>query len=395
MGVAARQGAHEAFAMTQSLEFHRSERLTLGVELELQLVDHRDGDLTRAASDLVTITQARYPQLDIKLEITESMIEVATGIQRGYAGVLGDLRALRDAVCECAALLNVGVCGGGAHPFQSWTERHIVAAPRMNYISDLYGYLAKQFTVFGQHVHVGCPDGDAAIRLVHGLSRYIPQFIALAASSPFLRGTDTAFDCARMNTVAAFPLSGRMPFVLDWEQFNVYFEKMRSTGVVQSMKDFYWDILPKPEFGTVEVRVFDTPLSIERAATLASYVQGVARLVLANSDAVIDEDAYLVYSFNRFQACRFGLRGEIVDPETRARVRLDNDVRSTIERINALEPGLAEPALVDLEHCLTRGNDSSWLRAELDRAGSLEMLVKAATQRFLQSDANFAQAARR
>jgi len=174
--------------VSESLEFHASEPLTLGVELELQLVDHRDGDLTRAASDLVKITQKRFPQLDIKLEITESMIEIATGIQRDHAGVLRDLRTLRDAVCESAKLLNVGVCGGGAHPFQSWTERQIVAAPRMNYISDLYGYLAKQFTVFGQHVHVGCPDGDAAIRLVHGLSRYIPHFIALAASSPLLRG---------------------------------------------------------------------------------------------------------------------------------------------------------------------------------------------------------------
>jgi len=371
--------------MNEPLEFHRSEPLTLGVELELQLIDHRDGDLTRAASDLVAITRTRHPQLDIKLEITESMIEIATGIQRDYAGVLGDLRALRDAVCESAELLNVGVCGGGAHPFQSWTERHIVEAPRMKYISDLYGYLAKQFTVFGQHVHVGCPDGDAAIRLVHGLSRYIPHFIALAASSPFLRGIDTAFDCARMNTVAAFPLSGRMPFVHDWEQFNTFFEKMRSTGIVESMKDFYWDIRPKPEYGTVEVRVFDTPLSVDRAATLASYVQGVARLVLEEADYAIDEDAYLVYSFNRFQACRFGLRGEIVDPRTRARVRLDQDIRATVERISATAPGLEDPARIDLDHCLSRGNDSSWMRMELARVGSLGMLMNSSTRRFLLS----------
>ena len=371
--------------MNESLEFHPSEPLTLGVELELQLIDHRDGDLTRAASDLVRITRARHPALDIKLEITESMIEIATDVQRDYTGVLEDLRALRDAVCESAKLLNVGVCGGGTHPFQSWTERHIVEAPRMKHISDLYGYLAKQFTVFGQHVHVGCPDGDAAIRLVHGLSRYIPHFIALAASSPFLQGSDTAFDCARMNTVASFPLSGRMPFVRDWEEFEVYFQKMRSTGIVESMKDFYWDIRPKPEFGTVEVRVFDTPLSVDRAATLASYVQSVARLILGDAKFPIDEDAYLVYTYNRFQACRFGLRGEIVDPETRVRVRLDQDIRATVARIRANAPGLAGSALKDLERCLDRGNDSSWLRAELARTGSLGMLMEASTQRFLRN----------
>ncbi len=369
--------------MNEPLHFHPSEPLTLGVELELQLIDHRDGDLTRAASDLVRITQTRHPQLDIKLEITESMIEIATGVQRDYAGVLADLRALRDAVCESARLLNVGVCGGGAHPFQSWTERHIVEAPRMNYISDLYGYLAKQFTVFGQHVHVGCPDGDSAIRLVHGLSRYIPHFIALAASSPYLQGIDTAFDCARMNMVASFPLSGRMPFVQDWQQFNAFFDKMRTTGIVQSMKDFYWDIRPKPEYGTVEVRVFDTPLSVDRAAALAIYVQSLARLVLDNAESPISEDEYLVYSFNRFQECRFGLRGDIVDPKTRERVRLDQDIWATIERIRASVPNLEGAALWDLERCLERGNDSSWMRAELARTGSLGMIMEAIRQRFL------------
>jgi glutamate---cysteine ligase / carboxylate-amine ligase len=377
------EGAHPAVKMNEPLEFHPSEPLTVGVELELQLIHHRDGDLTRAATDLVRITRTRHPQLDIKLEITESMIEVATGIQRDYAGVLNDLRALRDAVCDSARLLNVGVCGGGAHPYQSWTERQIVAAPRMNHISDLYGYLAKQFTVFGQHVHVGCPDGDSAIRLVHGLSRYIPHFIALAASSPFLQGIDTAFDCARMNTVASFPLSGRMPFVQNWRQFADYFEKMRSTGIVHSMKDFYWDIRPKPEYGTVEVRVFDTPLSIARAAALAIYVQSVARLVLERADSPITEDLYLVYSFNRFQACRFGLRGEIVDPDTRERVRLDQDIRAMIARIRAELPQLPGSALNDLEFCVDRGNDSTWIRAELARVGSFGVLMEALTDRFL------------
>jgi gamma-glutamyl:cysteine ligase YbdK (ATP-grasp superfamily) len=54
--------------------------------------------------------------------------------------------------------------------------------------------------------------------------------------------------------------------------FGVFFDKMARTGVVKSMKDFYWDIRPKPEFGTIEVRVLDTPLTIEKAAALAGYI---------------------------------------------------------------------------------------------------------------------------
>jgi carboxylate-amine ligase len=368
--------------MSDLLEFKSSEPLTLGVELELQLVDRRDGDLTRAASDLLRVAQKQHPGLDVKLEITESMIEVATAVQRDHAGVLADLRALRDAVCGAAKLLNVGVCGGGAHPFQVWTERQIAEAPRMKHISELYGYLAKQFTVFGQHVHVGCPDADAAVRLVHGLSRYVPQFIALAASSPFLQRADTAFDCARMNTVASFPLSGRMPFVRDWAEFNTYFAKMRSTGIVTSMKDFYWDIRPKPEFGTVEVRVFDTPLRVERAAALAIYTQAIARLILAQPALDITEDAYLVYGFNRFQACRFGLGGEIVDPITRERRSLSDDVRATLEAITPHARPEDNEAWRELQSCLDSGNDAAWLRARYAESGSLGVVVGVQAERF-------------
>jgi carboxylate-amine ligase len=368
--------------MSDALEFKPSQPLTLGVELELQLVDRRDGDLTRAATDLLPLVQKLHPGLDVKLEITESMIEVATAVQTTHPGILVDLRSLRDAVCAAAELLNVGVCGGGAHPFQVWTERHISGGPRMRYISELYGYLAKQFTVFGQHVHVGCPDADAAVRLVHGLARYVPHFIALAASSPFAQGVDTAFDCARINVIASFPLSGRMPFVRDWAEFSAYYTKMRSTGVVSSMKDFYWDIRPKPEFGTVEVRVFDTPLTVERAAALAIYTQGIARAILARPTLDVTEDVYLVYGFNRFQACRFGLGGEIVDPLTLERRALADDVRATLDTVRQHGRPEDEDAWREIARCLDAGNDAAWLRQQFAESGSLGRVVGVQMERF-------------
>ena len=106
------------------------------------------------------------------------------------------------------------------------------------------------------------------------MSRYIPHFIALSASSPFSQGVDTAFDSSRLNNVNAFPLSGYMPFVGDWDEFNGYFDTMRGLQVVESMKDFYWDIRPKPEFGTIEIRVCDTPLTVERAAAAGRLCAG-------------------------------------------------------------------------------------------------------------------------
>ena len=106
-----------------------------------------------------------------------------------------------------------------------------------------------------------------------------------------------------------------------WEEFaDVYFAKMEATGVVKSMKDFYWDIRPKPEYGTIELRVCDTPLTVERAAALACYLQALCRHLLARNEPPPEEDDYLVYTYNRFQACRFGLEGQMVNPKTCERI---------------------------------------------------------------------------
>ncbi len=375
---------HTASAELASLPFARSEPLTLGVELELQLVDRTDWDLTRAASDLLELVGRKPHAGDIKPEITESMIEVSTGVHATHATLAAELDAIRRALLAAADRLNVAICGGGTHPFQHWSDRQIFDRPRFRYISELYGYLAKQFTVFGQHIHVGCADGDEALVLLHAMSRYIPHFIALSASSPYFQGVDTAFDSARLNSVFAFPLSGRAPALARWDAFEAYFERMRASGIVASMKDFYWDIRPKPEYGTIEIRVCDTPLAIERAATLAAYAQMLARHLLARPPATPCEDHYLVYNANRFHACRFGLEGTLVDPVTHASRTVREDL---LETLALLEPHAAtlgareaHARLVAWTH--VGGNDARWMRETYQRSRSLAELVRRQVEAF-------------
>jgi len=371
----------------ERLEFSKSAPLTMGVELELQLVNSRDCDLTRAASDLLSQMAKRSHPGEIKPEITESMIEISTGIHTRHAQLLSDLQQIRDALLEVASRLNVGVAGGGAHPFQHWSERRIMDAPRMQHVSQLYGYLAKQFTVFGQHVHIGCADGDDALYLLHAMSRYIAHFIALSAASPYYQGVDTAFDSSRLNAVFAFPLSGRAPFVQTWDEFNAFFDKMRRAGIVQSMKDFYWDIRPKPEFGTIEIRVCDTPLTVARAAALAAYAQTLARWLLIERPHKITEDAYLPYTFNRFQACRFGLDGEFIDPAAGTRRSIAEEVMMTLGALAVHARELeSEAALRDIETIVRGGNDARWMREQYGRSGSLPDLVWRQVER-LRTDA--------
>jgi carboxylate-amine ligase len=368
-----------------SLEpFAQSRALTLGVELELQIVSTRDYDLAPHASDLIRLMKGRKIPGNITPEITRSMIEMSTGICADFQHALDELREIRDQLLDCARRLEVGLCGGGTHPFQQWSQQRIYETPRFHQISDLYGYLSKQFTIFGQHVHIGCPGPDQALVLLHGLSRFIPHLIALAASSPFVQGVDTGFNSARLNSVFAFPLSGQAPFVQRWEDFEAYFGKMTRTGVVTSMKDFYWDIRPKPEFGTIEIRVLDTPLTVEKAAALAAYIQCLARWLRVEHPFELSADDYLPYTFNRFQACRFGLDATYVDPSTGEHRVLRDDILASFERleIHAMELK-AEGALTLLrDEILGVGNDASWLRSLHAREGMLPEVVRQQTRRW-------------
>jgi carboxylate-amine ligase len=365
--------------------FKQSASLSMGVELELQLLNTYDFDLSSSADDLLgLLDQQPFPGI-VSPEMTQSMIEVATHIHTEHSTLLGQLQAMRNTLVRACDRLNLDIAGGGAHPFQRWFEQRIFERPRFKELSGLYGYLAKQFTVFGQHVHIGCASADEALFLLHSLNRYVPHFIALSASSPFSQGVDTLFDSSRLNSVFAFPLSGRAPFLLSWDEFaNHYFTKMEATGVVKSMKDFYWDIRPKPEYGTIELRVCDTPLTVERAAALACYLQALCQHLLQKAEPPPVEDDYLVYTYNRFQACRFGLDGIMVNPKTRESISIREDILSTLRVLQPHAQALkSTDALDEIDRAAARsGNHANWLRQQYRHHGTVQGMVSAATDGF-------------
>src|SRR5450759_3342674 len=97
-----------------SLEpFSESRSLTMGIELELQLVNLHDYDLVGSAEDLLRDVERQKLNMDVKPEMTMSMIEMATGICENYADALQQLTEIRDVLVAGADRLNIGICGGG------------------------------------------------------------------------------------------------------------------------------------------------------------------------------------------------------------------------------------------------------------------------------------------
>ncbi len=367
-----------------TLEFTRSEPLTLGVELELQLLTTRDYDLTRGASDLLRAAQHDGANGDVKLEITESMIEINTQARASVDAIAADLDALRGLLVEQCARNNIALCGGGTHPFHSWPDRRISPGERYEMTYERYGYLAKQFTVFGQHIHIGCASADDAVWLTQALGPYVPYFIALSASSPYVDGVDTLFQSARLNAVSAFPLSGQCPELADWNGFLAHFEFLRDCGIVASIKDLYWDIRPKPEYGTVEIRVCDTPLDIVQAAALAAFAQCLARKLLRERPAFDAGGALQVARYNKFQACRYGFDARISCPQKRAQEDLRTILRELLDALGDDARALGCRHWLDvLRTALLAGTTGSdWLRARQAAHKNLNDVVRDSAERF-------------
>jgi carboxylate-amine ligase len=313
------------------------------------------------------------------------MIEVNSAVHEDVSALEEDLDAACAAVCAAAGPLGVRICGGGAHPFRDWPRRDIFPTQRFEELEQTYGYLARQFTVFGQHVHVGVPCGDDAIRLTHWFNRFVPHLIALSAASPFQRGVDTSFQSTRVNVATLFPLSGHMPACRDWGEFAEYFARMKRTGLVRSMKDFYWDVRPKPEFGTVEIRVLDTPLSVRHAADLACFVRSLAEIGLEEATAPRGESAYEAYPVNRFSAARFGFDATLRDTARPRSVRLRDDLKRWLDRclVRSRFPGDAD-RLRRLRARVVDGlTDSNWMRQRAGHGRTWAALLREASAQLL------------
>lgn len=317
----------------RNLRFKKSSVGSIGVELELQLIDPKSYSLISKAKELIRNIKTGPNQVRIKPEITQSMIEINTSIHQSPQTMSQELFELKVYLLEQASSLGIAMCGGGSHPFQSWAMQKIFPTLRYKSISRRYRFLSQMATEFGQHIHIGCGNSENALYLTHALSRYVPQLIALSASSPFYQSVNTNFCSSRSIMFNAFPLSGVIPYLINWNEFSDYFYKMRRLGIITSMKDFYWDIRPKPEFGTVEVRVFDTPLTIKKVILITAYIQALAIYLLEERPTQVNNDLYYLYNQNRFEASRYGFDGTFINPYTMKHSLIVDDIFDTAEKI--------------------------------------------------------------
>lgn len=184
--------------------------------------------------------------------------------------------------------------------------------------------------------------------------------------------------------MSAFPLSGQAPDISDWSAFVDHMGLLQSCGVAESIKDLYWDVRPKPEYGTVEIRVCDTPLSVDRAVELAAFAQCLARYLLRERPPVVPAMQTLVARYNKFQACRFGFQAELADPIHRCVEPLGQTLQALFDTLTQDADDLGCRRQMERLRVLAHSQygDSAWLRQTLKAAGNFHDLTRAATECF-------------
>jgi carboxylate-amine ligase len=302
------------------IDFSSSQRTSLGVEWELELVDLDTRQLSAGSDEILTAISpegdGQHPKA--KHELLQSCVEVITGICQTVAEARADLAETVAVVAKAAESRNLGVMCSGTHPITDWATQRITADQRYATLVERNQWMARQLQIFGIHVHCGIRAPEKAIPILNGLLAYVPHFLALSASSPYWIGSDTGLASYRSKVFEALPTAG-LPFQLSgWDAFEKYMDALISSHAIQSIREVWWDIRPHPGFGTVELRICDGLPTLEEITCVAALSQCLVERFdrqLDNGYTLPEPRPWLVRE-NKWRAARYGLDAEIVVDNT-------------------------------------------------------------------------------
>jgi carboxylate-amine ligase len=342
------------------IPFSSSERASLGVEWELQLVDLHTRQLTAGAIEILEELRPEgaeeHPKA--KHELLQSTVEIITGICTTVSEAKDDLADTLAAVQEGAAKRGLGVMCAGTHPMTDWQSQLISPKERYLRLVEEMQWPARRLQIFGVHVHVGVRGPEKAFPIVNALTQYVPHFLALSASSPYWVGCDTGLASARTKVFEGMPTAG-LPYQLSgWDEFEHYMETLISTRAIESVREVWWDIRPHPNFGTVELRICDGLPTLDEIGAVAA----MSQCLVEQFDTQLDRGYTLpspqrwVLQENKWRAARHGLDADIVvdekgtvRPVRQALADLVEDLMPTAARLGC------EAELADVERVLRVG----------------------------------------
>ncbi len=359
------------------IHFASSPGPSLGVEMELALIDPQSRELVKGAHELLIEMgeghdDGVHPKA--KAELLQSTIEIITGICNNVAEARADLAATLAEVTEYTARRDLLLMCAGTHPFSDPVHQEITPNDRYRRLVDEMQWPARQMQIFGIHVHVGVRSAEKAIAMVNALSAYIPHFLALSASSPYWMGQDTGLASTRSKVFEGLPTAGPPWQLTGWAQFERFMDTLITARTIATIREVWWDIRPHPGFGTVELRICDGLPTLREVAVVAA----LSQCLVHRFDMLLDRGYTLpipkawVVRENKWRAARHGIDGSIIVDDEGTTVPMRDALAELVEELSPIARRLGCYAEVqDTLAILERGPSYIRQREVVAAGGSL------------------------
>ncbi len=361
-----------------ALKFTHNPKPTVGVEIELQLVDTETYALKSVITEILDLLPADFGEA-IKPELMQCYLEINSEVCNTIAEVEQDLSEKIKAVEAAAAKLNTLLFWGATHPFSIWRDQKITPSDRYNLLIEKMQDTARRIVTFGMHVHVGVDSGDKAVMLIDRMMRYLPTLLALSVNSPFWVNHDTGLHSQRCKIMEQLPAAGLPPLMRNYSEYCWLVRHSINTGFINSIREIWWDVRPHPRFGTVEVRICDLPPCLEDALSMAALIQClICRLSDDIDKGVYQHDIHpMMVKQNKWKACRYGLDAKLVDAMTHKPIparRLAAQMASVLHDY-AVELGCAKE-LNHIYKMVERPTGADFQKSIFEETGDMAEVVK-------------------
>ena len=346
MGEEQQLGYEEMLALSREA-FDAVPDFTVAVEEEFALLDPETLGLVNRFEELQDAARGTELETHLVGELIASEIEIRTGRCDSFADAAALLGERRQQLRALADPRGVALGATGTHPWSPWQEQRIIDTPHYRLNDQVLRYVCWRNNSFGLHVHVGINGADRAIRVCSALRNFLPELLALSASSPFVDGVFSGLHTARTQIFTRmFPRCGIPDAIASWDEWDRYVRFLYETGSITEHTQLWWSVRPHLAFPTVEIRICDAQPDLGEARSLAALAYALtARIACALDEGeVLPDLPGRLLEENLWRAIRYGLAGELIDFERGEAVparshleRLVDWVRPVAEELGAAE----------------------------------------------------------
>jgi carboxylate-amine ligase len=292
---------------------------TLAVEEEFAVLDPETLSLANRFEELQAAAQGTPLEEHLVGELIASEVEVRTGRCLSFAEAAAKVGERRAQLDELAGGLGIALAAVGTHPWSPWQDQRIIDTPHYRKNDELLRYVVWRNNTFGLHVHVGIRGADRAIAVCNALRNYLPELLAVSASSSMVEAVCTYLHSARTEIFTRmFPRCG-VPDAYDgWRGFEDYVRFLYATGSITEHTQMWWSVRTHLAFPTVEIRICDAQPDLEESRSLAALCYSLtARIARAldEGEPLLNYPHRLIEE-NFWRAIRYGLSGELIDLTT-------------------------------------------------------------------------------